>query len=128
VTVIPPQLAGLCLDCFLLARYSPPSEVKRPDGRAWEQAVSSLLWRPGVHRRQHAGTIGLFGARSASGAGHEFDGAGHGPLVGIWIEAKARASIEKADIAVFDMKCADLYRSAAVQNPDATRAASWPLA
>jgi hypothetical protein len=129
VTATPPrELVGFCLDCFLLARHAPPGPTGRPDGRAWERAVSGLLWRPGLPRRQHAGTIGLFGAGSASGAGHEIDGAGHGARVGIWIEAKARAAVGKSDIAVFDMKCADLYRGAAHHNPDATRAdAWWPL-
>lgn len=122
---IPPDLAGFCLDCFLLARYAPPGTAGRPDGRAWEQAVGSLLWRPGIHRRQHAGTIGLFGAGSASGAGHEIDGAGHGPSTGIWVEAKARSTVDKTDVAVFDMKCADLYKAAARHNPDATRSATW---
>jgi len=125
VNAIPPQLSGFCLDCFLLARYAPPGLAGRPDGRAWEQAVSSLLWRPGLHRRQHAGTVGLFGVGSASGASHEVDGAGHGPTVGIWIESKARSTLRKADVAVFDMKCADLYAAAARHHPGALRSESW---
>ncbi len=119
------QLAGFSLDCFLLARYAVPGLGGRPDGRAWEQAVSSLLWRPGIHRRQHAGTMGLLGSESASGARHEIDGAGHGPTTGIWIEAKARSGVDKSDIAVFDLKCADLYKAAARHNPNATRSARW---
>lgn len=122
---LPRALAGFCLDCFLLARYAPPGIPGPPEGRAWERAVSGLLWRPGIHRRQHAGTIGLFGGVSASGARHEIDGAGHGPAAGIWIEAKARSSVGKADVAVFDMKCADLYKAAVRHNPTTTRAARW---
>jgi len=121
----PRELTGFCRDCFLLAREAPPGQAGRPDGRAWEQAVSGLLWRPGLSRRQHAGTVGLFGASGASGAGHEFDGAGHGPGAGIWIEAKARAALSKGDVAVFDMKCADLYKAAARHNADGTRDAAW---
>lgn len=121
----PAELAGFCRDCFLLARYAPPGEGGRPGGRAWEQAVASLLWRPGISRRQYAGTIGLFGSGSASGARHEIDGAGHGPTTGIWVEAKARTTLDKSDIATFDMKCFDLYTSAAKQHPRATRSAAW---
>ncbi len=121
----PRELAGFCLDCFLLARHAAPGHAGRPDGRAWEQTVSELLWRPGLPRRQHAGTIGLFGAEPASGAGHEVDGAGHGARAAIWIEAKARATLAKSDIAVFDMKCADFYRAAARHNPAATAAGRW---
>lgn len=122
---IPGALARLCLDCFLLARYAPPGVEGRPDGRAWEQAVGDLLWRPGLPRRQHAGTIGIFGSSSASGAGHEIDGAGHGAAGGVWIEAKARATVTKADVAVFDLKCADLYKAAARHAPHRTRSAAW---
>lgn len=124
----PRELAGFCMDCFLLARYAPPGFAGRPDGRAWERAVSSLLWRPGLPRRQHAGTIGLFGAGSASGAGHEIDGAGHGPHAAIWIEAKARELLDKSDIAVFNLKCWDLY-TAAIRHEQAltSRGHWWPV-
>lgn len=122
---VPLALAGFCRDCFLLARYAPPGEAGRPEGRAWEQAVSSLHWRPGVNRRQHAGTVGLFGRGTVSGANHEIDGAGHGPAVGIWIEAKARVALEKSDVAVFDLKCFDLYADAARSNPAASGGGAW---
>lgn len=45
--------------------------------------------------------------------------------VGVWIEAKSRAELGKADIALFDLKCADLYRAAARRIPDATTASTW---
>ena len=32
--------------------------------------------------------------------------------VGVWIQAKPRAVPSKGDVAVFDMKCADLYKAA----------------
>jgi hypothetical protein len=128
MTEVPGALASLALDCFLLARYASPGVDGRPDGRAWEQAVGDLMWRPGLARRQHAGTIGLFGSGAASGAGHEIDGAAHGSVGGVWIEAKARATITKSDVAVFDLKCADLYKAAVRHDPQRTRlAAWWPL-
>lgn len=122
---LPDEIVRFCRDCFLLARYATPGENGCPDGRAWEQAVSSLLWRPEFTRRQHAGTLGLFGAGSASGIDHELDGAGHGAATGVWIEAKARAVLGKADVALFDFKCRDLYIAAVRGNPGATAAVRW---
>lgn len=119
-----PRIHAFCRDAFLLARFGGPSD-RRPDGRAWERAVSRGLWMPGVTRRQHAGTLGLFGGLGRSGARHELDGAGHGGDVGIWLEAKARAALEKADVAVFAFKTLDLYRESAAVSPAATARGSW---
>lgn len=122
-----PTVHQFCRDAFLLARYGGPGEG-RPEGRAWERAVSRGLWISGITRRQHAGTLGLFGNHGRSGAAHEIDGAGHGAQVGIWLEAKARAALDKADVAVFAFKALDLYRHSAAQDPDATgRATWWPI-
>ena len=120
-------LASLTLDAFLLARHC--SLAHSPEsGRAWQQAVSQLLWRPGFTRRQHAGVLGLFGQGSRSGARHEIDGVGQGPEIGAWIESKARIMLDKADVAVFHVKCFDLYREAASEYPDQTaKARWWPL-
>ncbi|HEV7772884.1 MAG TPA: hypothetical protein VGO48_06320 [Conexibacter sp.] len=124
MSVVPREIAGLSRDAFLLARYA-DAPTGRPDGRAWEQAASGLLIRPGLDRRQHAGTLGLFGAGSASGVRHELDGVGHGHRVGIWLECKARAELDKTAVAVFAFKCLDLYRQAARDDAAATAAASW---
>lgn len=124
MTAIPLPVASLVQDAFLLARYAGPQGF-RPDGRAWERAASGLLVRPGLARRQHAGTLGLFGRGSASGAHHELDGAGHGDHAAVWLECKARESLHKADVAVFALKCLDLYRQAAREHPKATASASW---
>jgi hypothetical protein len=56
------------LDCFPLARTDPLCHVGRADGRAQEQAVTGLLCRSDLPRRQHAGTIGLFGGGSRTAA------------------------------------------------------------
>lgn len=124
MTTIPQPVASLAQDAFLLARYGGPQGV-RPGGRAWERAVSGLLVRPGLARRQHAGTLGLFGRRSASGAQHELDGAGQGDYAAVWLESKAREALDKADVAMFAFKCLDLYRQAAREHPKATASASW---
>jgi hypothetical protein len=113
-----------CRDAYLLARFGGPGDG-RPDGRAWEQAVSRGMWIPGLTRRQHAGTLGLFGRSGHSGAQHELDGAAHGAGSGIWLEAKARSELHKADVAVFAFKCLDLYRAAAAYDPGAVAPASW---
>ncbi len=124
--MIPGALHRFCRDAFLLARYGKPGEG-RPDGRVWERAVTRGLWMPEISRRQHAGSLGLFGRSGRSGANHELDGAGHGADLGIWIEAKAR-TVEKADVAVFAFKTLDLYREAAQRHPQATmRQAWWPV-
>ncbi len=117
-------LAALAMDAFLLARYCSPGHSPA-SGRAWERAVSPLLWRPGFTRRQHAGVLGLFGRGSQSGARHEIDGAGQGPEIGAWIESKARTTLNKSDVAVFHLKCFDLYRAAASEYPEQTAQAEW---
>ena len=119
-----PVLAALAVDAFLLARNCSP-EHSQAGGRAWERAVSQLLWRPGFARRQHAGTLGLFGRGSQSGARHEIDGVGQGTEIGVWIESKARTALNKSDVAVFHLKCFDLYRAAAAEYPDQTNKAQW---
>jgi hypothetical protein len=125
--MIPVALHRFCRDAFLLARYGGPGDG-RPDGRAWEEAAARGLWIPEITRRQHAGTLGLFGCGGRSGAGHELDGVGHGPEIGIWIEAKARAELTKLDVAVFAFKALDLYREAAAHDPAGTmRRAWWPV-
>ena len=120
-------LASLAVDAFLLARHCSPGHSST-SGRAWQRAVSQLLWRPGFARRQHSGVLGLFGRGSRSGARHEIDGAGQGPEIGAWIESKARIRLDKSDVAVFYIKCFDLYREVAFEYPDQTaRARWWPL-
>ena len=117
-------LASLALDAFLLARYCSPGHSPA-SGRAWQRAVSQLLWRPGFARRQHAGVLGLFERGSRSGASHEIDGVGQGPEVGAWIESKARVGLDKSDVAVFHLKCFDLYREVASVYPEQTAEARW---
>lgn len=119
------ELSGFCRDCFLLAREAKPGGDGQPDGRAWEREVNGLLWRPGIKRRQYAGTLGLFGRGAASGIDHELDGVGHGPRCGIWIEAKAASSIGKPDVAVFRLKCDDLYLDCVNFDPAGTAAGRW---
>ena len=43
----------------------------------------------------------------------------------MWIESKARTTLDKPDIAVFQLKCFDLYRAAACEYPRETADASW---
>ncbi len=117
-------IAQMALDAFLLTRHCSP-EHSPVGGRAWERAVSQLLWRPGFTRRQHAGVLGLFGRGSKSGAHHEIDGAGQGSEIGAWIESKARSMLDKSDVAVFDLKCFDFYRAAASEFPEQTANARW---
>jgi hypothetical protein len=122
--VIDPALHRFCRDAFILARYGGPGEA-RPDGRAWERAVSRGLWIEGLDRRQQAGTLGLFGMGGRSGAPHEIDGAGHGSNLGLWLEAKARVEVTKDHVAVFAFKALDLYREAAARDAEATARAEW---
>jgi hypothetical protein len=122
---VPKEIARFCRDCFLLARYAPPGTEGRPEGRAWERAVGALLSRPAFARCQQAGTLGLFGAGSASGVEHELDGVGHGAETGIWVEAKAREALGKSDVALFDLKCRDLYIEAIRHDPPRTAAVRW---
>lgn len=102
-------LARITMDASLLARHAAVSGPL-PDGRAWERAVGQLLCRPGLESRQYAGLTTLFGARSASGCGHELDGSARGWRGWVIVEAKSKAEgINKADIAVFGMKTFDYY-------------------
>ena len=117
-------VAALATDAFLLARHCCPGHTSA-SGRAWERAVSELLWRPSFTRRQHPGVLGLFGRGSQSGARHEIDGVGQGPEVAAWIESKARRTLGKSDVAVFHLKCFDLYRAAAMEHPEQTASAGW---
>ena len=120
-------IASLTVDAFLLARYCKPEHTQE-GGRAWERTVSQLLWRSVFTRRQHAGALGLFGQGSQSGAHHEIDGVGQGPEIAAWIESKARTRLNKSDVAVFHLKCFDLYRKAASEYPEQTaKARWWPL-
>ncbi len=121
---VPQPVASLTQEAFILARYAGPQEG-RPDGRAWERATSGLLSRPGLARRQHASTLGLFGRGSASGKRHELDGAGQGYHAAVWLECKARETLNKADVAVFAFKCLDLYREGAREHAEAAATASW---
>ncbi len=121
----PGALASFCRDCFLLARYTPTRQAGSRLGREWERAVSSMLWRPGWPRRQHAGTLDLFGLQPASGAEHELDGAAIGLQGGVWLEAKASSGVTKADVAVFDLKCRDLYIAAVGRDPARAVASRW---
>ena len=117
-------LAGLAVDAFLLARCGGPGG-RRPDGRAWERAASQLLWRPGLDRHQHAGVLGLFGHGPRSGARHEIDGAAQGQGLGILIECKAHAALDKSELAVFQLKCFDFYRAVAAEHPEAIAKDRW---
>ena len=117
----------MAVDAFLLARHCSPGHSPE-GGRAWQRAVSQLLWRPGFTRRQHAGVFGLFGQGSRSGAHHEIDGVGQGSEISVWIESKARIKLEKSDVAVFHAKCFDLYREAVSEYPkQIAEARWWPL-
>ncbi len=101
-------LAGITLDAFLMARYCVGDGL--PEGRAWERAAGTLLYRPGLTRRQHAGLIGLFGAAPHSGTAHELDGAAGGWQGCVLIECKALGGgVSKGDIAAFHMKTFDYY-------------------
>ena len=120
-------IASLSVDAFLLSRHCSPGHSSA-SGRAWERTVSQLLWRPELPRRQHAGVVGLFGQGSQSGARHEIDGVGQGFEIGAWIESKARTTLDKSDVAVFHLKCFDLYRKAVSLHAEQTaKARWWPL-
>lgn len=117
------RLARLCTDAFLLARYGGAGPVT--DGRVWERAVSGGLWAGRRVRRQHAGTLGLFGRPSRSGARHELDGALHDIGLGVWLEAKAVQGLHKSEVACFAFKAEDLYRQAAAENPAWVAGQAW---
>lgn len=102
-------LATISLDLWLLAQRAP--EALLPDGHTFQRAVGDLLRRPGLRCVQHAGLHTLWGLRSASGAGHELDGAARGARAAYLVEAKATNHIGKADLAVFEQKVTDYYFS-----------------
>ena len=114
----------MTVDAFLLARYCKPGHTQA-GGRAWERTVSQLLYRSVFTRRQHAGSLGLFGQDSQSGARHEIDGVGQGPVVTALIESKARTKLNKSDVAVFHLKCFDFYRKSASEYPHQTAKTKW---
>lgn len=101
------MLAGMTLDAYLVSRFRSPGSA---GGRKWERAVGELLWRPGLSRRQFAGSLSLFGMGSASGCKHELDAAGTGWQGCLIVEAKAKdCGIDKSDLAVFNLKTFDYY-------------------
>jgi hypothetical protein len=83
-----------------------------------------LLAATGFDRYQGPGTTSLLGARSASGSGHELDGAGRklGPLEEtVILEAKAVTALAKAEVISFAAKVFDFYAAGV---PGASRS-SW---
>jgi hypothetical protein len=101
------ELAKVSLDLWLLGQQAP--DARLPDGLAYQAAVARTLWRPGMRCVQQAGVHVLWGLRSASGTAHELDAAGRAGGAAYLIEAKARASLTKADLAVFELKASDYY-------------------
>jgi hypothetical protein len=101
-------VADVSLDAYLLTKavhFDSPAE-----GRHWERSASGLLVRPGLSRRQGAGLLTLFGARAASGTGHELDAAADGGADQIIVEAKATGSgVGKADVTLFHAKSFDFF-------------------
>lgn len=113
-------LARFTLDAYLLARLRQSDAM--PDGRTWERVVGELLWRPGLSRRQYAGSLFLFGMDSASGCRHELDAAADGWQGCLILEAKAKeGGLSKADVALFDLKTFDYFAG----NLDAAKGGSW---
>lgn len=101
-------LAEITLDAFLAARYCVGDGL--PEGRAWERAAGTLLHRPGLSRRQHAGLTTLFGSLSLSGCAHELDGVAAGWRGCLLLECKALTDgISKSDVATFHLKTFDFY-------------------
>lgn len=118
-------LADFALDVWLLAKFAPKLAGVTLDGRMWERAVTSLLYRPGFTRRQGPGNLSLFGKSTASGVSHEIDGAADNWRGSIIVECKAVAGgISKSDAAVFHFKVMDYY-----QNKITTTAVEkwWPI-
>lgn len=73
--------------------------------------MAGLMYRPGLTRRQGPGTRSLFGTVSASGVGHEIDGAAAGWRGSFIVECKATAGgISKGDAALFHFKVMDFYQ------------------
>jgi hypothetical protein len=104
-------LADFALDVWLVARFTPDITGAPLDGRQWEQAVSSLLRRPGLTRHQGPGSHSLFGSASASGVRHEIDAAADGWRGSLVVECKTTVGgITKADAALFHFKVMDFYQ------------------
>lgn len=102
-------LTAVCLDAWLLASHGAEG-AGIPEGRAWERAVAELLVQPGMTRWQGPGGTTMLGMTSASGCGHELDGAADGWAGTLITECKARShGIAKADIATFEAKTFDFY-------------------
>jgi hypothetical protein len=105
----PDFLARVSLDAYLLARCC-QSTKDFPDGRTWERAISELVCHPGINHRQYAGQTTLFNRKSLSGCCHELDICATGWAGYLIIECKAkRNGLDKADVAIFDMKILDYY-------------------
>lgn len=102
-------LAEIVLDAFLAGRYC-FGGPDLPEGRAWERAVTTLLYRPGLSRRQQAGLTTLFGARPLSGCAHELDAVANGWRGCYLLECKAQGGgVDKRQVATFDLKTFDYY-------------------
>ena len=107
---IPRVLAEVTLDAWLLARASQDLSATLVDGRIWERAVCDLLRRPGLSCRQGPGMTTLFGFGTASGIGHEIDGAATGLGGSIILECKSQGGgVTKADATLFQEKTLDFY-------------------
>jgi hypothetical protein len=103
------QFARIALDMWLLAQR--PSGDGLPDGHQFQQAVADALRRLGIGGVQRSGLHTLWDRAGASGAGHELDAAGRAKARAYLIEAKATKKINKADLAVFELKVTDFYFS-----------------
>ncbi len=101
------QLAQIALDMWLLAQR--PIGVSLPDGRLFQQAIADALYRPGMNSVQRAGLHTLWNESGASGASHELDAAARARRRAYLIEAKATSELNKADLAVFELKVTDFY-------------------
>jgi hypothetical protein len=110
--------AAFCRDAWLMCAHS-TIDGAHPCGRAWEVAVGGLLAQPGLEQRQGPGRGTLFGQTSWSGCAHELDGAGRGWRDALLVECKSQLhGVTKEDVAVFDLKTFDFYRSELPGNAD----------
>jgi len=104
-------LARICESLYLLGRFYPPTLTSSLRGRTWEQWAARSLSTAGAWIRQAAGSLTLFGTRSASGLRHEFDASGARHSWTVVVEAKSYGEWgpSKTDLCVFDRKTFDLY-------------------